>query len=229
MTKFILVSFIACPYAQRAVIVMKEKGVDFEIEYIDLGNKPDWFLKISPLGKVPVLRVRPENKSETAIFESAVIVEYIEDAMGGRKLHPADPLDRATHRAWMEFCSTIIADYSKWSQEKDENNLPAMRKTLESKLAKVEEQVVGPYFAGEEFNCVDAAFAPLFMYMGALETRIPNSLVAGLPKLSAWRKKLLDRQSVKDSMPVENYAAPYTDYLEANGSALFKSAIAKAA
>ena len=64
-----LISHKLCPYVQRAVIALTEKGVAFERIDIDLANKPDWFLKISPLGKTPVLQV-----SDTAIFESAVIL-----------------------------------------------------------------------------------------------------------------------------------------------------------
>jgi glutathione S-transferase len=52
-----LVSFKTCPYVQRAAIVLHEKAVPFEITYIDQTKKPDWFLKISPLGKVPLLKM----------------------------------------------------------------------------------------------------------------------------------------------------------------------------
>src|SRR5947209_1305066 len=102
----ILISHKLCPYVQRAVIALTEKGVAFERIDIDLSNKPDWFLKISPLGKVPVLSVG-SDAGEVALFESNVICEYIEETQGGAKLHPQDPLQRAQHRAWMEFGSTI--------------------------------------------------------------------------------------------------------------------------
>ena len=69
-----LISHKLCPYVQRAVIALTEKGVPFERIDIDLANKPDWFLKISPLGKTPVLQV-----GEPPIFESAVILEYLEE------------------------------------------------------------------------------------------------------------------------------------------------------
>src|SRR5262245_57375095 len=81
-----LISHKLCPYVQRAVIALTEKGVPFERIDIDLANKPDWFLKISPLGKTPVLQV-----GDRAIFESAVILEYLEDTQSPA-LHPADPL-----------------------------------------------------------------------------------------------------------------------------------------
>ena len=65
-----LISHRLCPYVQRAVIAQTEKGVAFERIDIDLADKPDWFLAISPLGRTPVLQA-----GNTAIFESAVILE----------------------------------------------------------------------------------------------------------------------------------------------------------
>jgi len=53
--KLQLVSHPFCPYVHRAAIMLREKNVPFERTYIDLKNKPDWFLAISPRGKVPVL------------------------------------------------------------------------------------------------------------------------------------------------------------------------------
>jgi glutathione S-transferase len=84
-----LISHKLCPYVQRAVIALTEKGASFERVDIDLANKPDWFLGISPLGKTPVLQV-----GDSAIFESAVILEYLEETQP-KPLHPADALHRA--------------------------------------------------------------------------------------------------------------------------------------
>src|SRR3990167_5334657 len=99
-----LVSHPLCPYVQRAAIALAEKGVPFERIDIDLARKPDWFLALSPLGKTPVLRV-----GDRAIFESAVILEYLEETQP-TPLHPADPLSRAEHRAWIEVGSSVLAD-----------------------------------------------------------------------------------------------------------------------
>src|SRR3954452_9571732 len=96
-----LISHKLCPYVQRAAIALIEKGVPFERIDIDLANKPDWFLKVSPLGKVPVLAVATD-KGEVALFESNVICEYIEDHQAGAKLHPEDALNHDEHRAWMQ-------------------------------------------------------------------------------------------------------------------------------
>src|SRR4029079_10049337 len=92
-----LISHRLCPYVQRAVIALTEKGVPFERIDIDLANKPDWFLKISHLGKVRVLVVERDGR-EVTLFESNVICEYIEDTIPETRLHPQDALDRAQHR-----------------------------------------------------------------------------------------------------------------------------------
>src|SRR6188474_401494 len=97
-----LISHKLCPYVQRAAIALSEKGIPFERIDIDLANKPDWFLKISPLGKTPVLLV-----GDVPIFESAVILEYLEETQS-KPLHPTDAVDRAEHRAWIEFGSAVL-------------------------------------------------------------------------------------------------------------------------
>ena len=90
-----LVSHELCPYVQRAAIALAVKGVPFHRIDVDLAHKPDWFLAVSPLGNTPVLLV-----GDSAIFASAVILEYLEETQPN-PLHPADPLARAEHRAWI--------------------------------------------------------------------------------------------------------------------------------
>src|SRR5260370_16972647 len=80
-----LISHKLCPYVQRAVIALTEKGASFERIDIDLANKPGWFLAISPLGRTPVLQV-----GDVPIFESAVILQYLEETEPN-PLHPAAP------------------------------------------------------------------------------------------------------------------------------------------
>src|SRR5690606_4322051 len=91
-------------------IALREKAVPFERRHVDLEAKPDWFLALSPLRKVPLLVVHQEDGAETVLFESAVICEYLEETQPGPALHPADPLKRAQHRGWMEFGSSILSD-----------------------------------------------------------------------------------------------------------------------
>src|ERR1044072_1559310 len=135
--KLTLISHALCPYVQRAVIALTEKGVPFERIDVDLSNKPDWFKKISPLGKTPVLLV-----GDTAIFESAVILEYLEETQPN-PLHPADPLTRADHRAWIEFGSTILNDVWGLYSAPDEAGFSAKAAALREKFIRVEARLKG--------------------------------------------------------------------------------------
>src|ERR1700761_4635387 len=120
-----LISHKLCPYVQRAVIALTEKGVGFERIDIDLANEPEWFLGISPLGKTPALQV-----GDKAIFESAVILEYLEETQP-KPLHPADPLTRAEHRGWIEFGSTVLSDIAGFYAAPDEVTFTAKTAQLE--------------------------------------------------------------------------------------------------
>lgn len=196
MSKLTLVSHVLCPYVQRAAIALDEKGVAFERIDIDLENKPDWFKAISPLGKVPLLKV-----DEAVIFESAVIVEYLEETQP-HPLHPADPLRRAEHRAWMEFGSAILADIWGFYTAPDEAGLQAKARALTGKFARLEQHLgaqsyfTGPYFDGMHFSLVDTVFAPVFRYFDLFEQIGDFGILGGKPKLAAWRDALAQRPSV---------------------------------
>src|SRR6185437_8864258 len=133
-----LISHKLCPYVQRAVIALTEKGVPFERIDIDLASKPDWFLMISPLGKTPVLVV-----GDHAIFESAVILEYLEETQA-KPLHPADALRRAEHRSFIEFGSAMLNDIAGLYAASDEAAFKAKATQLEQRFAWLETRVVGP-------------------------------------------------------------------------------------
>lgn len=205
MPKLTLISHDLCPYVQRAVIALTEKGVAFDRVYVDLANKPDWFLAISPLGKVPLLKV-----GDAVIFESAVILEYLEETQG-KPLHPADPLARARHRAMIEFGSATLADI--WGLEIAQTRETAMAKVeaLRQKFVRLERDLehdfgAGPWFAGETFGLVDAAFGPVFRYFDLFDRLLDHGILAGKPKVTAWRAALAARPSVRDAV-VADYAA----------------------
>jgi glutathione S-transferase len=190
-----LISHKLCPYVQRAVIALTEKGVAFERIDIDLANKPDWFLAISPLGKTPVLQV-----GDTAIFESAVILEYLEETQP-KPLHPADPLRRAEHRAWIEFGSTVLNDIAGFYAAPDEATFKAKVSQLERRFARLEARVVAaPWFDGENFSLVDAVFGPVFRYFDVFDEIADFGIFAGKPKLARWRKSLAARPSVRTAV-----------------------------
>lgn len=222
--KLTLVSHHLCPYVQRAVIALTEKGVPFERRYVDLSAKPDWFLVISPLGKVPLLIITQEDGTEAVLFESAVICEYLEESQPGLPLHPADPLTRAQHRGWIEFGSSILSDLWGFETAKDADTYEAKRKALIDKFGRVETELgEGPFFAGARFSLVDAVFAPIFRYFDVFDTIIDTGVFAETPKVRAWRAALSARPSVVDAV-TENYPARLRDFLIAHEAWLLKRA-----
>ncbi|WP_076860718.1 glutathione S-transferase family protein [Bradyrhizobium mercantei] len=196
-----LISHKLCPYVQRAVIALHEKGVPFERIDIDLANKPDWFLKISPLGKVPVLVVTRDDGKEIALFESNVICEYIEETQAGAKLHPQDALIRAEHRAWMEFGSAILGDLWGLETATDAAAFESKRQAVAAKFARVEAALgAGRFFAGDTFSLVDAVFAPIFRYFDLFDQLTDLAVFTHTPKLRAWRSALAQRPSVRSAV-----------------------------
>jgi glutathione S-transferase len=195
-----LISHKLCPYVQRAVIALTEKGVRFERIDIDLANKPEWFLKISPLGKVPVLVVATE-RGDVALFESNVICEYIEETQAGPSLHPRDPLVRAEHRAWMEFGSAVLSDLWGLETTTDPAIFESKREAVTAKFARVEAALgEGPFFAGEQFSLVDAVFAPVFRYFDVFDEFADLGIFKSTPKVRKWRAELARRPSVRSAV-----------------------------
>ena len=209
-----LISHKLCPYVQRAVIALTEKGVAFERVDIDLGNKPDWFLKISPLGKTPVLVV-----GENAIFESAVILEYLEETQA-HPLHPSDALRRAEHRAWIEFGSAVLSDIAGFYTAPDKAALDVKAAALRQKFARLEARVAAlPWFDGEKFSLVDAVFGPVLRYFDVFDEIDDFGILAGKPNTERWRKALSDRRSVRSAVS-KDYPALLRDFIDRRKSHL---------
>jgi len=186
-----LISHALCPYVQRGAIVLMEKGIAFERRDVDLKNKPEWFVAISPLGKTPVLKV-----GNDAIFESAAICEFLDETHAPR-LHPSQALERARHRAWMEFGSALLNAIGAFYNASDAAVLAARASEIRSRLAQLESVLgPGPYFAGREFSVVDAVFGPVFRYFDVFETIGNFGFFDGLNKVAAWRDALSRRDSV---------------------------------
>lgn len=201
---------------QRAVVLLNEKGVEYDVTYIDLKNKPEWFLRISPLGKVPVLKV-----GEAVLFESAVICEYL-DEVHPPPLHPADPLQKAINRAWVEFSSELFGALYRLYLAGDEKEFEQRRAEARDKLSRLDGQLAdGPFFNGELFSLLDAAIAPAFMRIALMEESRPMGLLDSLPKVQRWSEALLARDSVRHSV-VPEFPDLFREYLVAGGSFLVR-------
>jgi glutathione S-transferase len=192
-----LISHHLCPYVQRAVVVAAEKGIALERRYVDLRNKPDWFLTVSPTGKVPLLQV-----AETSLFESSVICEYLDEISPG-SLHPADALERARHRSWMEFASAILADIGGLYTAPDQAGFEQKRASLAARFGALERVVGAPYFAGESFHMVDAFYGSGFRYFDVIEAETGLRFFTATPRLAAWRRALAARPSIEGAVTAD--------------------------
>jgi len=196
--KLELISFKLCPFVQRAVIVLEQKNVDYDITYIDLNNPPEWFKELSPLGQVPVLKV-----GDGVLFESSVIQEYV-DEVTPPSLQPVDPLIKAKNRAWINFGGDIIMAMHAMMTTKDEAVSKEKRQVVEQKLQQLEAQHSGDlFFNGSEFQMIDAAYAPMLMRLSFIKDITGIDILADMPKLAKWSEKLLNMDCVKSSVVPE--------------------------
>ena len=195
-----LVSFKICPFVQRAVITLRYKNVPFRVTHIDLSVPPDWFNRISPFGKVPLLKV----DGSQVIFESAVIDEYLDEITEGTLL-PEDPLLRALNRSWIEFGTACLLDLSGLMHAEDAATFNSNRETLISKLKWLEDTLdQPPWFNGAQLSLVDFAYAPLFMRADLLNIAADLYPAEQFPKLAAWGQRLLELPAVQGSV-VEDF------------------------
>ena len=204
-----LISFKICPFVQRSAITLLEKDIPFQRRDIDLEDPPQWFREISPLGKVPVLRM-----GERILFESAVINEYL-DEITPPSLHPTDPYEKARHRAWIEFGSEVIGTQYGYYTASDGERCAAKRDKLRGLLAQAERQVTGPLFAGQDLSLVDAAWAPVFMRQAILERRAPSGIYTDTPRVAAWATALLERRTVTASV-AEDFETSFLSYIRSH-------------
>jgi glutathione S-transferase len=193
-----LISFKLCPFVQRAVITLEYQHVPYTITYIDLEDPPEWFADISPLEKVPVLRVG----GKANIFESAVICEYL-DEITPTSLQPAEPLERARNRAWTEVASGVLVDQFHLLGAADATAYKRARQPLIHKLELMDEEVAGPFFNGPDPALIDFSIAPLFMRLALLGHWRPVFDAEELPNIARWSEALLEIDAVRRSVVPE--------------------------
>lgn len=197
MNNYKLISHHLCPYVQRAAIVLHENNIEYHRADIDLGNKPNWFLKMSPLGRVPVLEV-----GASVVFESQIIAEYLNEITNGT-LHPIDSLQKARHRSWIEFGSETLNAIGAFYNAKNAISFEQKKLTLAAKFKRIDLEIKGPYFDGNKFHLIDGVWGTVFRYLDVFDKIDDFGIVDGLEKTIAWRELVANRPSIIAAAPTD--------------------------
>ncbi|NES20578.1 MAG: glutathione S-transferase family protein [Symploca sp. SIO3E6] len=182
-----IVSFKICPFVQRVTALLEAKNINYELEFISLSNKPQWFLDISPNGQVPVL-ITDQGK---ALFESDAIVEYIEEAFPA--LQPELSFeDKAINRAWSYLASKNYLVQCSAQRSPNENILRERSQKLGQAFDKIEKHLGDtPFFAGATISTVDIAWLTILHRADIIHRRSCYDFIGDRPKLKKWQKQLL--------------------------------------
>jgi len=197
--KFKLIGAKTCPFVQRCLIALLIKEASFETEFINLDEKPDWFLKLSPTGKVPVLLI----DNTEILFESAVINEFL-DQIIPPVLFASTPMQQAKNRSWIEFSASLMVNLFTLVTTQEEAKVSSTAEQLAKGFAWLETANIGtPYFNSHHFSLVDIAFAPLFYRLKMLSKYYPLDFYQNHPAILQWSENVLKHPKVMQTMSDE--------------------------
>jgi RNA polymerase-associated protein len=184
-----------CQYSHRVRIVLAEKGVTVDIEDIEPKSVTEEILEANPYGTLPTLVDR-----DLALYESNVVMEYLDERFPHPPLLPVYPVARAESRLWIyrierDWC--VLIDQIKASP--DSKKADAARKEFRESLvtiAGIFEEM--PYFMSEEFTLVDCCLAPMLWRLPELEISLPNN--RHVKPLHEYMERLFERPSFQESL-----------------------------
>ncbi|MGD2020550.1 MAG: glutathione S-transferase N-terminal domain-containing protein [Thiohalocapsa sp.] len=163
-----------CPYCHRVRMVLAEKKINIDVVDVDADDLPAQVLEANPYGTVPTLVDR-----DLTLYESQIIMEYLDERFPHPPLLPVDPVGRANarllmHRVdrdWYSLMGRISrGDKTTAAEARDE-----LRETL---IASAPIFAASPFFMSEEFSLVDCCIAPLLWRLPALGVDLPAAAVA---------------------------------------------------
>ncbi|XP_073107410.1 probable glutathione S-transferase parA [Elaeis guineensis] len=207
----VLLDFWVSPFGQRCRIALAEKGVDYEYKEENLSDKSPLLLKMNPIHKkIPVLIHHGKP-----ICESLIIVQYIDEIWSNNPLLPSDPYERAKARFWADFvdkkvyeCGTRLWKLKGEAREEDRKDMIKILKLLEGELGDKK------YFGGETFGFVDVALVPFTAWFHTYEICGNFSIEKECPKLVAWAKRCMERESVSKSLHDSHKVHEFVGYLK---------------
>jgi glutathione S-transferase len=197
MSAVALYSYDACPFAQRSRMTLLEKQVDFKLVEIDLYDRPDWWARLSPYGKVPLLK-----HGDGVVYESRIINEYLEDVFPSPALMPSDPYQRAQARIWIDYCDTrfLPACHQLIPDRKDPNKQAENRARLAEAMIFMETEGLrrlsdGPFWMGKQITLVDIHYAPFIERFPCYQELWDAPWPAECTRLRQWFDAISERAS----------------------------------
>jgi glutathione S-transferase len=183
----------------RTRMVLHEKGIDFEVHEVDLGNKSEEFLSVSPYGKVPVLRV-----NGTSLYESNIVNEYLEEVYDPPRLMPENPEDRASVRSWMAFADdyffpSVYRVRMGLQRGYSEDEIQEAKEKLYDALSRLERRLEGEEYLVGDYTLADIAHAGNFHRLGVLAKSGEVSLEK-YPRVMVWIGRVESRESYEASV-----------------------------
>ncbi len=213
--KIKLVTSKFSPYGYRVEMALIEKNIPYQKEYIDLSNRPDWFTKDSPLGKVPIIYIG--NK---VLFESTVICEYLDEAYKDVPLQPTDLYTKYWHRAWIEFSNGILAETLGMCFAQNQEQFDIKKAALNEKLAIFDKYVkFNPYFEGDKFSLVDICLASVFKPLTFIDNKFTLEIFDLHKNTATYVESVVTRGSLNKALP-KDYEELFKAFLERRKSHL---------
>ncbi len=213
--KIKLVTSKLSPYGHRVEMVLIEKNIPYEKEEISLAEKPEWFTKDAPLGKVPLLYV-----GEKVLFESIAICEYLEDAFPENPLHPKDLTDKAWHRAWMEVSTGILSSTFGMVFSQDQKEFDEKKAETVLRIAAIDKYLkFNPYFDGEKFSLVDACLASAFKPLTFIDNKFTLEIFDRHKNAATYIENAVARGSLHKALP-KDYEEVFKGLLQRKNSHL---------
>lgn len=165
-----LFSSASCPYSHRARIVLAEKGITVEVVNVDLDHLPEDLIDLNPYQTVPTLVDR-----ELVLYDSHVIMEYLDERFPHPPLMPVDPVSRAKARLAMYRIDQDWYGLLRDIETKGEKAAAKARKMLRDSIASSAEVFAAmPFFLSEEFSLIDCYVAPLLWRLPAYKIDLPK-------------------------------------------------------
>ncbi|GFS21673.1 glutathione S-transferase omega-1 [Elysia marginata] len=199
-----------CPFAQRTKLVLEHKKIPHETVNVNLKYKPDWFLKLSPIGLVPVLQL-----DDLVLPESTATCDWLDDTFPGQKrLTPSDRLRRAWDRVLLENVGKISDTF--YALRRRAELKDKILDSLEKKLHWFENILSsrdGPYFGGTQPAMIDFMLWPHFERLPALTMLTSDPRITpepqNLPRLAAWMKVMMSLPAVQATLMDTNAHAHF--------------------